>query len=36
LVGRDATEVVEHLQQLSQSLGTVLENRDGVAVLVAE
>jgi poly-gamma-glutamate synthesis protein (capsule biosynthesis protein) len=36
LVGRDATEVVEHLQQLSQSLGTALENRDGVAVLVAE
>lgn len=36
LVGRDATEVVEHLQQLSQSLGTTLENRDGVAVLVAE
>ncbi|GAB4507836.1 MAG: CapA family protein [Sulfuricaulis sp.] len=36
LVGRDATEVVEHLQQLSQSLGTMLENRDGVAVLVAE
>jgi poly-gamma-glutamate capsule biosynthesis protein CapA/YwtB (metallophosphatase superfamily) len=36
LVGRDATEVVEHLQQLSQSLGTTLENRDGIAVLVAE
>jgi len=36
LVGRDATEVVELLQQLSQSLGTTLENRDGVAVLVAE
>ena len=36
LVGRDATEVVEHLQQLSQLLGTTLENRDGVAVLVAE
>lgn len=36
LVGRDATEVVEHLQQLSQSLGTTLENRDGVAVLAAE
>jgi poly-gamma-glutamate synthesis protein (capsule biosynthesis protein) len=36
LVGRDATEVVGHLQQLSQSLGTALENRDGVAVLVAE
>jgi poly-gamma-glutamate capsule biosynthesis protein CapA/YwtB (metallophosphatase superfamily) len=36
LVGRDATGVVEHLQQLSQSLGTTLENRDGVAVLVAE
>jgi poly-gamma-glutamate synthesis protein (capsule biosynthesis protein) len=36
LVGRDATQVVEHLQQLSQSLGTTLENRDGVAVLVAE
>jgi poly-gamma-glutamate synthesis protein (capsule biosynthesis protein) len=33
LVGRDAAEVVEHLQQLSQSLGTTLENRDGVAVL---
>lgn len=36
LVGRDAAEVVEHLQQLSQSLGTTLENRDGVAVLVAD
>ena len=36
LVGRDATEVVEHLQQLSQSLGTTLEDRDGVAVLVAD
>jgi poly-gamma-glutamate synthesis protein (capsule biosynthesis protein) len=36
LVGRDATEVVEHLRQLSQSLGTTLENRDGVAVLVAD
>jgi poly-gamma-glutamate synthesis protein (capsule biosynthesis protein) len=36
LVGRDAAEVVEHLQQLSLSLGTSLENRDGVAVLVAE
>lgn len=36
LVGRDAADVVEHLQQLSQSLGTTLENRDGVAVLVAE
>ncbi|OGI58932.1 MAG: hypothetical protein A2809_00130 [Candidatus Muproteobacteria bacterium RIFCSPHIGHO2_01_FULL_61_200] len=36
LVGRDAREVVEHLQQLSQALGTTLENRDGVAVLVAE
>ena len=36
LVGRDATEVVEHLQQLSQLLGTTLENRDGVAVLVAD
>ena len=36
LVGRDAAEVVEHLQQLSQALGTTLENRDGVAVLVAE
>jgi poly-gamma-glutamate synthesis protein (capsule biosynthesis protein) len=36
LVGREATEVVGHLQQLSQSLGTTLENRDGVAVLVAE
>jgi poly-gamma-glutamate synthesis protein (capsule biosynthesis protein) len=36
LVGRDATQVVEHLQQLSQSLGTTLENRDGIAVLVAE
>ncbi|MEW6330623.1 MAG: CapA family protein [Pseudomonadota bacterium] len=36
LVGRDATDVVEHLRQLSQALGTTLENRDGVAVLVAE
>jgi poly-gamma-glutamate synthesis protein (capsule biosynthesis protein) len=36
LVGRDATEVAEHLQQLSQALGTTLENRDGVAVLVAD
>ena len=33
LVGREAAEVVEHLQQLSQSLGTALENRDGSAVL---
>ncbi|BAV33656.1 capsule biosynthesis protein [Sulfuricaulis limicola] len=36
LVGRDAAEVVGQLQQLSQSLGTTLENRDGVAVLLAE
>jgi poly-gamma-glutamate synthesis protein (capsule biosynthesis protein) len=36
LVGREASEVVGHLQQLSQSLGATLENRDGVAVLVAE
>ncbi|MBI5783503.1 MAG: CapA family protein [Gammaproteobacteria bacterium] len=34
LVGRDAAEVVEHLQQLSQSLGTALESRDGNAVLM--
>ncbi len=33
LVGPDAAEVVEHMQRLSQSLGTMLENRDGVAVL---
>jgi len=33
LVGRDATEVVEHLKQLSRELGTVLEDRDGSAVL---
>ncbi len=36
LTGSDADEVVGLLQQLSQSLGTTLENRDGVAVLVAE
>ncbi|MCR4300276.1 MAG: CapA family protein [Sulfuricaulis sp.] len=36
LAGPEAAEVVGHLQQLSQSLGTTLENRDGVAVLVAE
>lgn len=36
LTGNDADEVVGLLQQLSQPLGTVLENRDGVAVLVAE
>ncbi|MCR4345893.1 MAG: CapA family protein [Sulfuricaulis sp.] len=36
LVGRDATDVVEHLQQMSQALGTTLESRDGVAVLVAK
>ena len=33
LVGPEAAEVVEHLQQLSQALGTTLENRDGNAVL---
>jgi poly-gamma-glutamate capsule biosynthesis protein CapA/YwtB (metallophosphatase superfamily) len=33
LIGRDATEVVEQLQQLSRERGTVLENRDGNAVL---
>lgn len=36
LVGPDAAEVVEHMQQMSQLLGTTLENRDGVAVLVAD
>ncbi len=36
LIGGDADEVVGLLQQLSQSLGTTLENRDGVAVLVAD
>lgn len=36
LTGGDADEVVGLLQQLSQSLGTTLENRDGIAVLVAE
>jgi len=36
LAGPEAVEVVGHLQQLSQSLGTALENRDGVAVLVAD
>ncbi len=36
LVGHDATEATEHLQQLSQSLGTTLENHDGVAVLVSK
>jgi poly-gamma-glutamate synthesis protein (capsule biosynthesis protein) len=35
LSGRDAAEVVEQLQQLSQTRQTVLENRDGVAVLTA-
>ena len=34
LVGPAATQVVEQLQQLSQERGTVLENRDGNAVLV--
>jgi len=33
LAGRDAAEVVEQLQQLSQARRTALENRDGVAVL---
>ncbi len=33
LAGRDAAEVVEKLQQLSQVRGTALENRDGAAVL---
>ena len=33
LVGHDATEVVEQLRQLSQERGTVLEDRDGEAVL---
>ncbi len=36
LAGRDAAEVVEQLQQLSQARQTALENRDGVAVLTAE
>jgi poly-gamma-glutamate capsule biosynthesis protein CapA/YwtB (metallophosphatase superfamily) len=35
LAGRDAAEVVEQLQQLSQVRQTALENRDGVAVLTA-
>lgn len=35
LAGRDAAEVVEQLQQLSQARQTALENRDGVAVLTA-
>ena len=36
LAGRDAAEVVEQLQQLSQAQRTALENRDGVAVLVSK
>ncbi len=36
LVGPDATQVVQQLQQMSEVRATVLENRDGVAVLVAE
>ena len=35
LAGRDAVQVVEQLQQMSQERGTALENRDGVAVLTA-
>ena len=35
LSGRDAAEVVEKMQQLSQARQTTLENRDGVAVLTA-
>ncbi len=35
LAGRDAAEVVEQLQQLSQARQTALENRNGVAVLTA-
>jgi poly-gamma-glutamate synthesis protein (capsule biosynthesis protein) len=35
LAGRDAAQVVEQLQQMSQERGTALENRDGVAVLTA-
>lgn len=35
LSGRDAAEVVEKLQQLSQARQTALENRDGTAVLTA-
>ncbi len=33
LYGRDGAEVVAQLQQLSQAHGTVIENRDGSAVL---
>jgi poly-gamma-glutamate capsule biosynthesis protein CapA/YwtB (metallophosphatase superfamily) len=33
LVGRDAADVVAQIQLLSQAHGTVLENRDGAAVL---
>ena len=33
LAGKEADKVVVELQTLSQSLGTQLENRDGVAVL---
>ena len=36
LVGLDAAEVVGQLQQLSRALGTVLENRGGVAVLAMD
>lgn len=34
LFGRDAAEVVAQIQQLSQLHGTVMENRDGSAVLI--
>ena len=33
LIGRDATEVVDQLERLSQERGTVLENHEGDAVL---
>ncbi|MHB8727484.1 MAG: CapA family protein [Sulfuricaulis sp.] len=36
LVGRDATEVVEQLSRLSRDRGTVLENREGNAVLALD
>lgn len=36
LTGPDAAEVVEQLQQMSQTRATVLENQDGIAVLSLE
>lgn len=36
LVGEEAAQVVRQLQEMSQARGTRLEERDGVAVLIAE